>query len=300
MNKVIASLILILTMSWLTAALANTRYERLDGMTTQSSMDGDSVIDTIRRRGLLKVGVGLFEPWVMCGTDGELIGYEIDVARQLASDIGVRLQHVRTDWYYIVPALLEEEFDLVISGMGITPERSLLVNFSIPYSEFGILIAANAEAIEGSRDPESAVNFNLPEVVFGARAGTVPAQVVMDRFPQATLRLFDSDSNMLMSLLAGEIHAVAGDQIKVRRWLSEHEDVLYQPFEQLFNKLPEAIALRKGDLDGVNFLSSWIEHYKANGWLDERRQYWFDSQDWEGTLTMDPEVLEHCEESFTF
>ena len=56
----------------------------------------DSVIDRIRHRGLLEVGVGLFEPWIMCDTNGDLIGYEIDVARKLAN--GWIAHHRTSGW----------------------------------------------------------------------------------------------------------------------------------------------------------------------------------------------------------
>ena len=133
--------------------------------------DDRSVVDTVRSRGLLKVGVGLFEPWVMCDTNGDLIGYEVDVARKMAEDMGVQVQFVRTDWYYIIPALIEEEFDVVISGMGVTPERSLMVNFSVPYAEFGTSVVANTTHTRGLTTLD---DFDSVDIVFGARSGTVP------------------------------------------------------------------------------------------------------------------------------
>lgn len=256
---------------------------------------GGSVIDTIRLRGLLKVGLSLFEPWVMCGANGELIGYEIDVARKIANDMGVRIRFVRTDWYFILPSLIEGEFDLIISGMGITPERSLLVNFSIPYSEFGTAIVTNTMRTEGLAKPQ---DFNQSKVVFGARAGTVPAQTVAKHFPNAVLRLFDTDREFLQSLVTGDVHAAAIDQVKATRWLAMHPESLHRPFEELFNKVPEAVALRRGDVDALNFLDSWITHHRVSGWLAERRAYWFDTRDWADLVASDPETLSQCQASF--
>ncbi|MDE0366824.1 MAG: transporter substrate-binding domain-containing protein [Gammaproteobacteria bacterium] len=257
--------------------------------------EGGSVIDEVRRRGLLKVGVGLFEPWVMCGANGDLIGYEIDVGREMAEDWGVRIRFVRTDWYYIVPALIEEEFDLIVSGMGITPRRSLLVNFSVPYSEFGTAIVANTVRTAGLR---SRSDFDNPDVVFGVRAGTVPEQAVANHFRIAELRPFDTDTDLLGALLAGDVHAAAADQVKATRWLDGHPALLHRPFEELFNKVPEAVALRKGDVDGLNVVNSWVAHHRTSGWLGERRRYWFETRDWAGRVASDPDVVQRCEESF--
>ena len=64
----------------------------------------DSVIEEVQDRGTLRVGLGLFEPWSACDADGELIGFEIDVATRVAEDMGVEVEFARTDWNYIIPA----------------------------------------------------------------------------------------------------------------------------------------------------------------------------------------------------
>ena len=270
-------------------------YDRLaDAPITSNGLHGDSVIDRIQRRGLLEVGVSLFEPWIMCGVEGDLVGYEIDVARELAEDLGVHVRFVRTDWYFIIPELIDDHFDLIISGMGITPARSLLINFTIPYAEFGTLIVINSTLLD---EPYSQAGLNAPEVIVGARAGTIPAQVAVDYLPNATLRLFDADTSLLAAIVGGEIHAVVVDQIKATRWIDTHPDTLLSPFE-LLNKVPEAIAMRKGDFDGLNVLNSWIEHHESSGFLQERRHYWFDTKEWENLVTTEPDVASRCIESF--
>ena len=276
-------------------AVGQPGYESAHGAPVEVWPGNDSVIDRIRRRGLLKVGVGLFEPWVICGANGGLIGYEVDVARRMADDMGVRIQFVRTDWYYIIPALLEEEFDLIISGMGMTPRRSLLVNFSIPYAEFGTAVVANTVR---AGDRSTPTEFDREDILFGARAGTLPAQVVTDHFPRAGLRLFDADSALLDALLGGDVDAVVVDQVKAARWLDENPEVLHRPFAELFEKIPEAMALRKNDVDTLNFLDSWITHYRTSGWLAERRGYWFETRTWAEQAAADPEVAAACDASF--
>ena len=90
----------------------------------------DSVIEEVQARGTLRVGLGLFEPWSACNADGELIGFEIDVATKVAEDMGVEVEFARTNWTYIISELIAEEFDVIISGMTILPERNLRVNFT--------------------------------------------------------------------------------------------------------------------------------------------------------------------------
>ena len=81
----------------------------------------DSVLDEVQHRGTLRVGLGQFEPWVLCDTEGELIGFEIDVANKLAADIGVEVEFARTNWTYVISSLIAEDFDAIVSGMAILP-----------------------------------------------------------------------------------------------------------------------------------------------------------------------------------
>ena len=91
-----------------------------------------SVIENVLQRGVLRVGMSTFVPWAMKDKNGELIGFEIDVARRLAADMGVEVEFVPTKWSGIIPALLTGKFDVIIGGMGIRPERNKKVNFTIP------------------------------------------------------------------------------------------------------------------------------------------------------------------------
>jgi len=92
-----------------------------------------STIEQVQQRGVLRVGMSTFVPWAMKDKQGNLIGFEIDVAKRLAQDMGVKVEFVPTKWSGILPALLTGKFDIVIGGMGITSERNLKVNFSMPY-----------------------------------------------------------------------------------------------------------------------------------------------------------------------
>ena len=94
-------------------------------------------MEQVLQRGVLRVGMSTFVPWAMKDKTGELIGFEIDVARRLAEDMGVKVEFVPTKWSGIIPALLTGKFDVIIGGMGILPSRNLKVNFTNPYDYYG-------------------------------------------------------------------------------------------------------------------------------------------------------------------
>ncbi|MGI9435139.1 MAG: transporter substrate-binding domain-containing protein, partial [Geminicoccaceae bacterium] len=101
-----------------------------------------SMIEEIKQRGTLNVGLSTFVPWSMFSKDSELIGFEIDVAKRLAEDMGVEVEFVPTAWDGIIPALIAGKFDVVISGMTITTERNLTVNFTDAYAHSGMRLVA--------------------------------------------------------------------------------------------------------------------------------------------------------------
>ena len=72
----------------------------------QKQLTSESVIQTIMKRGKIKVGMSTFVPWAKRNKEGELIGFEIDVAKQLAEDLGVEIEFVPTAWSGILPALI--------------------------------------------------------------------------------------------------------------------------------------------------------------------------------------------------
>ena len=71
----------------------------LTACTGASAADSqDSVVEQVLQRGVLRVGMSTFVPWAMKDKTGELIGFEIDVARRLAEDMGVKVEFIPTKW----------------------------------------------------------------------------------------------------------------------------------------------------------------------------------------------------------
>lgn len=237
----------------------------------------DSVLETIKKRGAIRIGMSTFVPWAMRDKNGELIGYEVDVAKRLAEDIKVKAEFVPTAWDGIIPALLAGKFDLIIGGMSITPERNLTVNFSLPYANSGIHMVANKELAAGFN---SLAAFDKADVVLAARRGATPATAAKRLMPKATLRLFDEDALALQEVLNGKAHAFVTSTPTPAFEALKHPDKLFLPIPEPFVQGAEGFALRKGDPDALNFFNNWILLRQQDGWLKERHDYWFKTRDW--------------------
>ena len=236
-----------------------------------------SVVETIKKRDAIKVGMSTFVPWAMRDRNGELIGYEIDVARRLAEDMKVKVEFVSTAWDGIIPALLAGKFDVVIGGLSITPERNLTVNFTLPYANSGIHLVANRERAAGFKTLE---DFNKPEVTLAVRRGATPATAAQRLMPKATLRQFDEDALALQEVLNGKAHAFITSTPTPAFEALKHPDTLFLPIAEPFVQGAEGFALRKGDPDALNFFNNWILLRQQDGWLKERHDYWFKTRDW--------------------
>ncbi len=237
-----------------------------------------STIEQILQRGALKVGFSTFVPWAMQNKNGEFIGFEIDVARRLAKDMGVTLELVPTKWSGIIPSLLTGKFDLLIGGMTITPERNAKVNFSTPYSYSGMSLVADRTR---AKDYATLADFNQPGVLVVARIGTTAAAAAKKHLPRAELRLFDEEPQAVQELLNGRAHALVAMAPLPATLALRHPDKLFLPLAEPFTKEPNGIALRKGDVDTLNYVNNWIAAVQAEDWIQERYRYWFESLDWE-------------------
>ncbi|MBU0946090.1 MAG: transporter substrate-binding domain-containing protein [Proteobacteria bacterium] len=268
LNKIVFALILISLMAGSIPAMAGK---------LQNQLVAESTLDQVMRRGVLRVGMDTFLPWAMKDKSGELVGFEIDVARRLAEDMGVKVEFVPTKWAGIIPALLTGKFDVIIGGMGIQTKRALKVNFSIPYDYSGMDIVAHKEKAAGF---DSLEDFNKPEVEIACKLGTTAVTAAKKYIPNAKLRLFDDEAQAYQELRNGNVLAVVGNAPRPAYEAIKYPETMFLPLKSNFTKEPIGFAVRKGDPDTLTFFNNWITIVSHEGWLEERHQYWFGSKEW--------------------
>lgn len=245
----------------------------------QKQIAAQSTIEEVIKRGTIRVGMDVFVPWAMKDKKGELIGFEIDVAKQLAEDMGIKVEFVPTKWSGIIPALIAGKFDVIIGGMGVTPKRNMKINFSNPYYYSSQGLLANKKLAQGF----TIADFNSPEVAIAARLGSNGALAAKNNFPKAKLRLFDDEPAAVQEVKNGRVHAMVGAQPLPAHTAAGSPDTLHSYDEQLM-KEPICFGIRKGDVDTLNFFNNWIEIVKSKGWVDERYKYWFGGTEWQSMI----------------
>lgn len=232
---------------------------------------------TIRKRGFLRVGVAPSDPMVMHDDKGQLIGFSIDLGRQLAENLGVGVQFVETSWSSIIPDLLDRQFDIILSGLWVTPERALVINYTDASAVEGVYLIAS-KPLAGTLKTREA--YNRPEVRLAVYEGTNQERVARRIFPRATLVKVVGDDLQMDPVLDGRAHAALVSTFAPQAIAQAAPDKLFVPFADALQSTSAAAGVRKGDPDFLNYLNSLLVVYRENGWLAERSAYWATPQNW--------------------
>lgn len=259
-------------------ATSPARLSPEDSVAPRTSVD---TLAEIKKNGKLRVGISMIIPWAMHDKDGNLIGFEVDVAKKMARDLGVDVEFYPDEFHYLIPDLLDNRFDLIISGFSMSTNRAMQVNFSAPYNYTDLSLAANRKLAGGFKE---LAEFNKSTVTIGVLDTSTAVDIASNAFPNAQLKTYAEDSDLFNDLLEDKIYAAVADSPRpqiVAKLFPEKVDV---PSSKALATFPAAFAVRRGDMDFINYLNSWIEARTVNKWLERRRNYWFGSMDWADSL----------------
>jgi polar amino acid transport system substrate-binding protein len=216
----------------------------------------------IIRRGKIVIGVNLTVPLFgnLDPVSGELSGFDIDLGRQIAKEMGLRPEQVEfKDITFAdrIPALQRDEVDLVISLMTINAERRRQIDFSRPYYLSGqsILVQRGTVGVRSYRDFNGKRICSLP--------GTTSEQAVMDRAPDAQLVLRPTIEGCIAVMKAGEAEAASADDI-VLAGFAIADDTLGLVGGQ-YTREPYGVGIKKGKEDLVRFVNDVINKMLADG-----------------------------------
>jgi len=233
-----------------------------------------STLDEVVRRGVLRVGMNPgYKPFEILDPKGQWQGFDVDLARYLADQAGVKLEIVQTEWDPVIPNLAARKFDLILSGMTRTPKRALGCLFTEPYFRTGQVVMLNAaKHPPGSvRDPRE---LDRAGVVLSTRLGTTGEITARKEFPAATLKTFDSEAEAALEVDAGRADGLVYDQPFAAVHSLESGGKCYVLDRPLTSEYL-AIAVRRGDQDFLSWLNLALEEYKRGPKYAESYRRWF-------------------------
>ena len=239
------------------------------------------VLDEILERGTIRVGVAEFAPWTIKTASGELIGFEIELSKSLAKDMGVTPEFKVYEWDNLIPALQKGEIDIISGGMAITPARALRVEFSRPTATSGTGIATN---IEMTQHIKTLSDLNDAEIVVAAVTGTASYSVADMFFDRADVKAYATPALAETEVLEGRAHVYLAGMPAARYLALRAGDEIDVPLDKPLVAHSEAIAIRKGEQSLMNFLNAWVTAKQSDKWLGATRSYWFEAMGWVSEL----------------
>jgi polar amino acid transport system substrate-binding protein len=237
-----------------------------------------STIEDIIRRGELRVGFEAgYLPFEMADKKGRFIGFDIDVAKEMAKAMKVKFVPVNTSWDGIIPALITKKLDIIIAGMTITQERNLKINFADPYIIVGQTILLNKKH-EGT--VKSYKDLNDPKYVVTSKLGTTGEQAVKRLLPKATYKSFEVESEAALEVLTGKADATVYDLPFCVVFMAQQGEGKLIFLDKPFTFEPLAWAVRKGDPDFLNWLNNFLRQIKNDGRYERIYNKWIKSTKW--------------------
>ena len=174
-----------------------------------------SVMATVLRTALaadpvasLRIGVeGAYPPFSEVGADGQLRGFDIDIANGICREMGVRCILVQQEFDGMIPALQARKFDAIVASMSITPERLKSVAFSDKYYKTpNRLIVRLADRLV-------ATPAGLKDKRIGVQRGSVNDRFVTDTFKYSEIVRYGRQQDIYLDLIAGRLDATLVDAV---------------------------------------------------------------------------------------
>jgi polar amino acid transport system substrate-binding protein len=232
-------------------------------------------VTSIKNKGVLIVGTSAdFPPFEYVNQSGAIVGLDIDIANAIAKELGVKLVVKDLSFDALISALQGKQVDLVIAGMTITPERSKVVDFSVPYYN------ASQAVISLTTQKFSGVN-DLKNKKIGVQTGTTGESWAEDNLvntsviPESNLFHYDKLSDALLALKRGDIDAIIIDEPVARMFVRTVSGVQYD--FGIYTGEQYGIAINKDSKDLLNLVNTVINNMKSSGQLDSLVQKWFGS-----------------------
>ncbi|NOI16475.1 transporter substrate-binding domain-containing protein [Vibrio hepatarius] len=208
---------------------------------------------------------GAYPPFNWTSEEGELVGFDVDLANALCDELNVKCVIRKQDWDGIIPALLARKSDAIIAAMTITPAREKKVAFTTPYAMVPQRFVMSKER---EIDPSEK---GMDGIVVGVQRATVGDQYLSHAYPNIELRRYNTFDEAFSDLISGRLDTVFGGAIGLRSGFLDTEDGQDFHFTGPSYTEPKwfgkgvGIAVRKQDKDLQALLNKGLEAVIANG-----------------------------------
>ena len=233
---------------------------------------GDTSLDDVVAKGTFVLGLDdSFPPMGFRDENNEIVGFDIDTAREVASRMGVELVTQPIDWNSKEQELATGNIDCIWNGFTVTPEREKVMIFSEPYLR-------NAQVVVVRADSPYNTLADLAGKSIGVQAGSSAQEAIDDTegFKESLKEVVEFKENLtaLMDLEIGGVDGVVMDLV-VANYSIQTSGKDFRVLDETLTEEEYAIGFRKNDVALRDKVNSELEAMAADGTLAEISADWF-------------------------
>lgn len=253
-------------MKLLSAALATMTFLAAPMALAQSALN--DILDN----GVLKVGTtGDWNPMTMKDpATNSYTGYDIDVMTALATDLGVEVEFVPTDWKTLVNGVVAGTYHITGSA-SISPARAKAAGYSDSYFSLATVPLINRK--DAGRYNDWA-DLDVADVTVAATLGTTQEKQVKEFFPNAQHIIVEAPARDFQEVLAGRATAHITSNVEANALVAEYADLMIVPVSAPRARTPVAMLLPQGDQIWINYVNTWIRLKQEAGFFDALSTKW--------------------------
>lgn len=277
MKKKIISLMMVMTMTCgLFAGCGSDKASNDAG--TESSSDtasgssSDDLLSTIKERGYITVAMeGTWAPWTYHDEDDNLVGFDVEVAKAVADELGVDVQYQEGEWDGLLAGVQSGRYDIMVNGVGYTEERAQAYTFSDPYcyNKTALIVRGDNEDIKSLEDLKGKTTCNSANSTY---------QLIAEEYGANVLDVETLDGTLEM-VLAGTDRADAtlNAEASFLDYMNAHPDANLKIVDYYPESEKVCIIMPKGDSSDSlkEAINSAIEKLRADGTLAELSNKYF-------------------------
>lgn len=209
-----------------------------------------------------------YPPFEFINEDGQVVGFDVDIVNAICEEINCVAEFQTTAWDGIFPALASGEFDMVASGVSITPERDEIVDFSDPYLTVSQSITVRVEDEDYVLD-----DFTGGDLLLAAQTGTTNANLAEELVGRDRLQLYDTFNAAVLALLNGDVDGVIIDGTAADAFVQQYAGELVVTIDGL-SADPLGLVFQEGD-GLVDDFNAGLTAIRESGLYDEIVARWF-------------------------
>ncbi len=237
-----------------------------------SQESGQTTLAKVKEQGHFVLGLDdSFPPMGFRGEEGDIVGFDIDLAKEVAKRMGVELKLRPVDWDGVILSLNKGDIDMIWNGMTITETRQEKIDFSQPY-------LANRQIIIISADSDMTSKADLAGKTVGVQMGSSSENAISGE-PEVKesfgkMKKFADNVVALMDLKAGRVDAVVVDEIMGRYYIAKKPGD-YKVMNEDFGREEYGIGFRQEDDEFRKRVDEILNEMREDGTTADISKEWF-------------------------